>query len=84
MAIKQKRDKGLKIMMTETSFARLNELGELLGQSPSTLASIAVSNLINDYMGKVTLQEKAMNAMVKEVGPKFKEQLELMVGGSDE
>ena len=52
MAIKQKRDKGLKIMMTETTFNRLNELGELLGQSPSTLASLAVSNLVNQYMGQ--------------------------------
>jgi hypothetical protein len=56
MAIKQKRDRGLKIMMTETTFTRLNELGELLGQSPSTLASLAVSNLINQYMGQEKIQ----------------------------
>ena len=61
MAIKQKRDRGLKIMMTETTFNRLNELGELLGQSPSTLASLAVSNLVNQYMG----QEKVHNAIAK-------------------
>jgi hypothetical protein len=56
MAIKQKRDRGLKIMMTETTFNRLNELGELLGQSPSTLASLAVSNFINQYMGQEKIQ----------------------------
>lgn len=64
MAIKQKRDKGLKIMMTETTFNRLNELGELLGQSPSTLASLAVSNLVNQYMG----QEKVHSAIAKAAG----------------
>lgn len=71
MAIKQKRDRGLKIMMTETTFTRLNELGELLGQSPSTLASLAVSNLINQYMGQEKIQtgivagfEKVMTKMV--------------------
>lgn len=62
MAIKQKRDKGLKIMMTETMFNRLTELGELLGQSPSTLASMGVSNLINQYMGQERIQTGVINA----------------------
>lgn len=73
MAIKQKRDKGLKIMMTETTYNRLHELGELLGQSPSTLASLAVSNLINQYMGQEKIQtgivqgfEKVMTKLAAE------------------
>lgn len=82
MAIKQKRDKGLKIMMTETSFQRLNELGELLGQSPSTIASMAVSEYVTRYMGQAAIGEKAVQALVDHVGPEFKAQLKLMGAGS--
>jgi hypothetical protein len=77
MAIKQKRDKGLKIMMTESTFTRLHDLGELLGQSPSTLASMAVSELVQKYMGQVALQDKAVKAMVDLVGPELKSQMKI-------
>ena len=77
MAIKQKRDKGIKIMVTEATFNRLHELGELLGQSPSTLASMGVSNLVNEYMGKVAVQDKAIKAMTDMMAPKVAEQLKI-------
>lgn len=78
MAIKQKRDKGLKIMMTETTFNRLNELGELLGQSPSTLASLAVSNLVNQYMGQEKIQAGIVQAVETTLEKVAKEQRQVM------
>lgn len=81
MAIKQKRDKGLKIMMTETTYNRLHEVGEMLGQSPSTLASIAVSELVNKYQTQATVHDKAIKATVEALGPEFATQMKLMVAG---
>jgi hypothetical protein len=64
-------------MMTESTFTRLHDLGELLGQSPSTLASMAVSELVQKYMGQVALQDKAVKAMVDLVGPELKSQMKI-------
>jgi hypothetical protein len=77
MAIKQKRDKGIKVMVTEVTFQRLHELGELLGQSPSTLASMGVSNLVNQYMGQIAVQDKAIKAMTEMMSPQVTEQMKL-------
>lgn len=78
MAIKQKRDKGIKIMVTEATFNRLHELGELLGQSPSTLASMGVSNLVNQYMGQIAVQDKTIKAMTDLMAPQLVEQMKIV------
>jgi len=63
-------------LMTEASHARLFELAELLGQPAATLASVAVSEYINRYMGQQQTQDKAIKAMVDAVGPQFTAALE--------
>ena len=78
MAIKQKRDKGIKIMVTEATFNRLHDLGELLGQSPSTLASMGVSNLVNQYMGQIAVQDKTIKAMTDIMAPQLVEQMKIV------
>jgi len=78
MAIKQKRDKGIKIMVTESTFNRLHELGELLGQSPSTLASMGVSNLVNQYLGQIAVQDKTIKAMTDILAPQLVEQMKIV------
>lgn len=72
MAIKHKRDHSVKAMITETTYNRLNDLADLLGQTPATLASIAISNLVNQYMGQEKIQtgivagfEKVMTKMAE-------------------
>jgi len=77
MATKQKRTKALKVLMTETTHARLFELAELLGQPAATLASVALSEYINRYMGQQVAQDKAIKAMVDMVGPEIKAQLQI-------
>jgi hypothetical protein len=77
MATKQKRSKGLKVLMTETTHARLFELAEMLGQPAATLASVAVSEYINKYMGQRIAQDKAIQAFVDAVGPEIKSQIEI-------
>lgn len=67
MALKQKRNKGLKVLMTETTYNRLVELSELLGQTPSTLASLGVSNLVNQYMGQIKVQDAIAQASVSAI-----------------
>lgn len=82
MAIRQKRDKPLKILMTETTHQRLVDLGDLLGQSPGTLASMAVSEFVNKYMGAQRVQDQTVKAMVDHLGPQMTEQLKLMAESS--
>lgn len=77
MATFQKRNKALKVLMTETTHARLFELAELLGQPAATLASVALSEYINRYMGQMAVQDKAIKAMVDLVGPEFKNQMKI-------
>lgn len=62
MAIKQKRNKGVKVLMTETTYERLIELSELLGQTPATIASMGVSNIVNQYMGQIKVQNEIVKA----------------------
>ena len=64
MATKQKRNRALKILMTEGSHASLLELADLLGQPAATLASVAVSQYINQYMGVQKMQSDAVKGMV--------------------
>jgi len=77
MATKQKRSKGLKVLMTEGTHARLFELAELLGQPAATLASVAVSEYINKYMGAQSAQDKAIKAMIEHIGPELKSQMQI-------
>lgn len=77
MAIKQKRTRAVKVMVTDATYSRLLELSELLGQTPGTLASLGVSNLVNQYMGQVTIQDKAIKAMTDIMAPQVAEQLKL-------
>ena len=62
MAIKQKRNKGVKVLMTETTYERLIELSELLGQTPATIASMGVSNIVNQNMGQIKVQNEIVKA----------------------
>lgn len=82
MAIRQKRDKGVKVLMTESMHAKLYALGERLGQPPGTLASMAVSEFVNRYESQLVGQEKAIQAMVDLVGPALAQQMELTGGSS--
>lgn len=77
MATKQKRTKALKVLMTENTHARLFELAELLGQPAATLASVALSEYINRYMGQQLVHDKAIKAMVDLIGPDLKAQMSI-------
>lgn len=78
MAVTQKRDKPLKIMMTAPMHARLVQVAEMLGQPPATLASLAVSEMVNRYTAVAVVQDKAIAAMVNHFGPDFERQMKLM------
>jgi hypothetical protein len=78
MAIKQKRDKGLKILMTEATHSRLVALSESLGQSPATLASMAVSEYVARLTANSAMGAQAVKAMVDHIGPAFVDQMKLM------
>lgn len=77
MAIKQKRDKSIKVLMTETTYARLVELSELLGQTPATLASMGVSNLVNQYMGQVRIQDAVVKASTEAINKAAEQSMEI-------
>lgn len=77
MATFQKRAKPVKVLMTEATYSRLVALGEALGQTPSTLASVAVSEYVAKMTSQFSMGEKAMNALISEVAPGLKEQMKL-------
>lgn len=77
MALRQKRSKAMKVLMTESTNARLFELAEMLGQPAATLASVAISEYVARYMGAKSAQDKAIAATLEYLGPEFKEQMKL-------
>ncbi len=81
MATKQARTAALKIMVHPDMLAKLRQLGDILGQAPSTLASVAVSQYVAQQMRTISAGEQAVSELVKQTAPELVQQLRLL--GSD-
>lgn len=72
------RSRQLKVTMTPEMHARLVNLAEKLGQTPATLASMAISLYVAQQEQSLGATQRAVEAMVGHVGPEFAAQLKLL------
>ncbi len=76
MAIPTKRTSAVKIMLHPDMNEKLRALAEELGQSPSTLASVAVSLYVSQITASMGATGRAVERMVAEVTPHVQKSLE--------
>jgi predicted transcriptional regulator len=77
-----KRSASVKVMLHPDMLDKLRVLAEELGQAPSTLASIAVSQYVLQQTRALGATEKAMEGLFAQMAPEMVEQMKLMAGGS--
>lgn len=75
MASSQKRSRQLKVTMTPETHARLVALGEHIGQSPATLASMAISLYVAQQEASLNAGQRAVDAMVGQMAPELQHHL---------
>ena len=63
------RSSAVKIMLHPDVHANLRLISDRLGQTPSTVASMAVSEYVAQKMATLGLHDKAISAMVEHLGP---------------
>jgi predicted DNA-binding protein len=70
------RSRQLKLTMTPEMHARLVALAEKLGQTPATLASVALSMHINQVESTLGASQRAVDAVVGQLTPQMFQALE--------
>lgn len=78
---KTKRSSAVKIMLHPEMAEKLRVLAEHLGQTPSTLASLAVSQYVAQQTVALGATERALNGFFEQLGPGVQEMLEKLAGG---
>lgn len=76
MALPTKRSAAVKIMLHPDMHAKLRDLAEALGQTPATLANIAVSLYVAQQTAALGATGRAIDKMVGEMAPHLQKQLE--------
>lgn len=80
MATSQKRGHPIKALITESTKDRLWALSEQMGQAPSTLASIAISEYVARQSAAFGAADKAIKAMTDHLGPELVAQMKIQMG----
>lgn len=80
MVTSVRRSKSLKLTVTPELHARLSALGEEMGISPATLASVAVGQYVAQQSRQLETSRAAVDAMVASLGPEFSSFLRTMAG----
>lgn len=78
---KTKRSAAVKIMLRPDMAEKLRTLAEHLGQTPATLASIAVSNYVAQQHATLGATERAMEGFFAAMAPDAREMLQKLVAG---
>lgn len=84
MVTSVKRSKSLKLTVTPELHARLSSLGEEMGISPATLASVAVGQYVAQQSRQLETSRAAVDAMVKSLGPEVTGLLRVVAGEAKE
>jgi len=77
------RSSAVKIMLHPDVHANLRLISDRLGQTPSTVASMAVSEYVAQKMATLGLHDKAISAMVEHLGPMFQRLAESEMEAAD-
>lgn len=80
MVASVKRSKSLKLTVTPELHARLSALGDEMGISPATLASVAVGQFVAQQSRQLETSRAAVDAMVANLGPEVSGLLRTMAG----
>ena len=72
------RTSAVKIMLHPDMHAKLRALAATLGQTPSTLASLAVSQYVAQQTANLGATQMAITQMIDKLGPEFAEQMRLL------
>lgn len=78
---KTKRSAAVKIMLHPDMAEKLRALAEHLGQTPATLASIAVSNYVAQQHATLGATERAMEGFFASMEPAAREMLQKLLEG---
>jgi predicted transcriptional regulator len=81
MALKTARTSAVKIMLHPDMLAKLRTLAEHLGQTPSTLANIAVSTYVAQQIAAIGASERAMTGFMDQLAPQAKEMMQKLLEG---
>lgn len=81
---KTKRSSAVKIMLHPDMAEKLRVLAEHLGQTPSTLASIAVSQYVAQQTVALGATERAMEGFFERLAPEVLHGLKSVLGTADE
>lgn len=76
-----KRSASVKVMLHPDMLDKLRVLAEELGQAPSTLASIAVSQYVLQQTRALGATEKAMEGLIAQMGPEMVDHLKKLSEG---
>jgi hypothetical protein len=77
------RSKHVKVTMTPEMHARLVGLCERLGQTPATLASVAISLYVAQQEAGLNAGQRAVDNITAQLGPHLAEQLRIAMGSDD-
>ena len=80
MVTSVRRSKSLKLTVTPELHARLVALGEEMGISPATLASVAIGQYVAQHSRSAETSKHAVDAMTKQLAPEFAAVLRVMAG----
>lgn len=75
-----KRSKSLKLTVTPELYARLSALGEEMGITPATLASVAVGQFVAQQSRQLETSKAAVDAMLAKIAPELADLLRVMAG----
>ncbi len=70
------RSHQLKVTMTPEMYARLSGLAEKLGQTPATLASVALSLYVTQQEAALGTAQRVIDQMLAQVMPQIQAQIE--------
>lgn len=64
-----KRNSAVKVLLSEDMHEKLRVLADNLGQTPATLASIAVSQYVHQQMASAGAAERAIAGILEKLAP---------------
>lgn len=79
MAVSQRRQSPVKVMLSEEMAAKLRVLADHLGQTPATLASVAVSQWVAQQTVALGATERAMAGFFEQLAPALQESFKTLL-----
>lgn len=79
-----KRSKALKVMLRPDAAEKLNQVADLLGQTPATLASVYIGQQAATQLAALKAGERAVDGFVSQLAPDVMALLKTVVEAKNE